>query len=126
MTEVSAVLFAKDARRVATFYYEVFGFKVHGSDKNHSVLECDSFEILIQQIPEDLAKDIVITNPPHRRESGAIRLDYPVRDIAQARRRAKQLGGRIDDEPPPWADGDPSYFLGFDPEGNVFCAKVCR
>jgi predicted enzyme related to lactoylglutathione lyase len=120
MTNVSAVLFAKDARRVATFYFEVFGFAVRASDEHHSRLDCGGFELMIHQIPEDLAKDITVSNPPERRESGSIRLDYPVNNLANARRRAKQLGGRIDDEPPAWADGDMSFFLGFDPEGNVF------
>jgi predicted enzyme related to lactoylglutathione lyase len=123
---VSAVLFAKDARRVATFYFEVFGFAVRSSDEFHSRLDCGGFELLVHQIPEDLAKDITVTNPPARRERGAIRLDYPVDNLANARRRAKQLGGRIDDDPPAWSEGDASFFLGFDPEGNVFGVSESR
>ena len=117
---VSAVLFAKDARRVGTFYFEVFGFAVRSSDEFHSRLDCGGFELLVHQIPEELARDVVVKSPPERRERGAIRLDYPVSNLANARRRAKQLGGRIDDDPPAWAEGDTSFFLGFDPEGNVF------
>jgi hypothetical protein len=43
---VSAVLFAKDARRVATFYFEVFGAKVLASDEHHSLLDCRGFQLL--------------------------------------------------------------------------------
>jgi predicted enzyme related to lactoylglutathione lyase len=123
---VSAVLFAKDARRVATFYHEVFGFAARAADEFHALLDCGGFSLMIQKIPEHMARDIVVSNPPERRESGSVRLDYPVKDVAGARRRAQQYGGRIDDEPPAWAAGDDSWFLGFDPEGNVFCVKVCR
>jgi predicted enzyme related to lactoylglutathione lyase len=121
---VSAVLFAKDARRVATFYFEVLGAKVLSADAHHSLLDCRGFHLLVQQIPEHLAKDCVVTDPPLRKEAGSIRLDYPVTNLADARRRSKQFGGQIDDEPPEWAGGDTSFFLGFDPEGNVFGVKT--
>src|SRR5262245_43256785 len=106
---VSAVLFAKDARRVATFYFEVFGARVLESGEQHSLLDCRGFQLLVHQIPEHLEKDVVVTTPPHRRETGSIRLDYPVTNLANARRRAKQLGGQIDDKPPPWAGDDESF-----------------
>jgi predicted enzyme related to lactoylglutathione lyase len=117
---VSAVLFAKDARRVATFYFEVFGATVLNSDEHHSLLEYQGFRLMVHQIPAHLAEAVVVTHPPHRRESASIRLDYPVNDILAARRRAKLFGGHIDDRPPAWAWADASFFLGFDPEGNVF------
>jgi predicted enzyme related to lactoylglutathione lyase len=121
---VSAVLFAMDARRVATFYFEVFGARVLTADEHHSLLDCRGFHLLVHRIPAHLAKDCVVTNPPRRKESGSIRLDYPVTNLADARRRSKQFGGQIDDEPPAWAGGDTSFFLGFDPEGNVFGVKT--
>ena len=57
---VSAVIFAKDLQRVASFYREVFGADVLRRDSEREVLSC-----------------------------------------------------------PPWATGDGSFFLGYDPEGNV-------
>jgi predicted enzyme related to lactoylglutathione lyase len=120
---VSAVLFAKDARKVAQFYVEVFGAVMRDSGEHHAMLDCQGFELMVQQIPAHLARDVNVTVPPQRRERGSVRLDYPVADIASARKRAKRLGGQIDELPPPWAGGDASWHLGYDPEGNVFCAK---
>lgn len=121
---VSAVLFAKDARRVAQFYVGVFGAVVRAEDEHHAALDVSEFRLIVHQIPPHLAREIEIGNPPLRRESGAIRLDYPVGDLVKARIVAKQLGGRIDDLPPPWAGGDSHFFLGFDSEGNVFGVAV--
>jgi hypothetical protein len=83
---VSAVLFAKDLRKVSTFY--------------------------------------VISDPPRRRENGAVRLDFIVDDISRSRSDARSLGGVIDDQPPSWAGGDIRFYLGHDPDGNVFGTTI--
>lgn len=118
-TAISAVLFAKDARRVARFYGGVFGAITLVEDEYHTALDVRGFRLVVHQIPAHFLKDIEIRHPPLRRELGAIRLDYPVDDLAQARNSARQLGGQIDDAPPEWAGSDSRFFLGFDPEGNV-------
>jgi len=117
---VSAVLFAKDARRVAQFYVDVFGATKLAEDDYHAALDVRGFRLVIHQIPAHLAQEVEIRHPPRRRESGAIRLNFPVDDVNRARNVAKQLAGQIDDAPPPWAGKDSRSFLGFDPEGNVF------
>src|SRR5690242_5443933 len=117
---VSAVLFAKDARRLARFYVSVFGATMLVEDEYHAALDVRGFRLIVHQIPPHFAKDVEILNPPLRRETGAIRLDYPVDDVVKARNAAKQLGGQIDHAPPAWADATSQFFLGFDPEGNVF------
>lgn len=117
---VSAVLFAKDARRVARFYVGVFGAAVLAEDEYHAALDLGGFRLIVHQIPPRYAKDVEVRNPPLHRETGSTRLDYPVDDIVKARNAARELGGQIDDAPPAWADADSQFFLGFDPEGNVF------
>jgi predicted enzyme related to lactoylglutathione lyase len=126
MSSVSAVLFARDARRLAQFYVAVFGAAVSTMDADHAALDLGAFRLVIHQIPGHLAKDIEIRVPPLRRESGAIRLDYPVEHVVDARSAAKHLGGQIDDAPPPWADTSSRFRLGFDPEGNVFGVSDVR
>jgi extradiol dioxygenase family protein len=121
---VSAVLFAKDARRLTQFYSGVFGGRVLTEDDHYASLDVRGFRLVVHQIPAHYAKDIEIGVPPLRRELGAIRLDYPVDDLVGARSIAKQLGGQIDELPPGWAGADRHFFLGFDPEGNVFGVKV--
>ena len=116
---VSAVLFAKDLSKVASFYREVFGARVLRRDAEHEVLLCLGFQLVIHQIPNAIAQSIVLATPPERRERTAIRLNFPVDDIGKSRTEARRLGGQIDDRPSFWAGDDGSIFLGYDPEGNV-------
>ena len=123
-SRVSALLFAKRLGIVAEFYQAVFGARISGSDAQHAVLEFGGFDLMIHQIPQHLAVAVAVTSPPERREQSAIRLDYPAADLTRARREAARLGGVIDELPPPWASTDIGFFLGHDPEGNVFGVKV--
>jgi len=115
---LSAVLFAKDARRVARFYVEVCSATIRAQDEEHVALDVQDTRLIIHRIPSHPGSSFA--DPPLRREAAAIRLDFVVADIVEARRRAGALGGQIDDTPPPWTDGQSGFFLGFDPEGNVF------
>lgn len=120
VTEVRAVLFAKDLEKTAAFYSGALGFERRSGDREHAVLGCGGFELVVHQMPKAIADTIAIKNPPERRTSGAVRLDYPVASVAEARRLARSLGGDVDDEPPPWAARDANFFFGHDPEGNQF------
>ena len=64
--------------------------------------------------------DTKVQQPPVRRTGSGARLDYPIESITDSRRLARSLGGDIDDTPPGWADPDTNFYLGNDPEGNVF------
>ena len=115
-----AILFVKDLERVAAFYAGALAMRRVSGDKDHAVLDCDGFELVVHQIPKPFADTIVITEPPVRRVWGAIRLDFPVPSIADSRKLARSLGGEIDDAPPAWADPNTNLFFGHDPEGNQF------
>ena len=119
MPGVDAVLFAKDLQRVAAFYTDALGMTCSVSDAEHWRLHCQGFELIVHQIPKAIADTVLIEQPPKRRVWGTIRLDYPVADIAESRKKARTLGGSIDDAPP-WGDASTKFFLGYDPEGNVF------
>jgi catechol-2,3-dioxygenase len=121
---VSAVLFARHLGRVAEFYVEVFSARVTHSDAEHVVLDFGGFELTVHQIPKQFIDATEADRPPERRERTAIRLNLPLNDLAHARREASRLGGVIDALPPPWAGADTSFFLGHDPEGNVFGAMT--
>jgi predicted enzyme related to lactoylglutathione lyase len=121
---VSALLFAKRLGVVAEFYQAVFGARISHSDASHAVLDFDGFNLMIHQLPAHLAVAVAVKSPPERREQTAIRLDYPVEDLARSRSEAARLGGVIDESPPPWAANDTKFFLGHDPEGNVFGVKM--
>jgi predicted enzyme related to lactoylglutathione lyase len=117
---VSAVLFAKDLKRVAAFYARALDMTCTRSDEQHVILNCRGFDLIVHQIPPRLADGIVIQQPPRRREDGAIRLSFPVPSITATRELARNLGGDVDDAPPAWAEPTANVFLGCDPEGNVF------
>ncbi len=119
-TRVSAVLFAKNLSSVAAFYTQALDMSVLASDDHHVRLACDGFELVVHQIPLHIAAGIVLERPPKRRTEAAIRLDFPVQNLAESRRKALELGGSIDDAPPPWAASTANYFFGYDPEGNQF------
>jgi catechol 2,3-dioxygenase-like lactoylglutathione lyase family enzyme len=119
-SSVRAVLFVKDLGTAAAFYIGALGLTRVSGDNDHAVLECDGFELVVHQIPKQIAETIVITQPPVRRVWGAIRLDFPVASIADTRSLARPLGGDVDDAPPPWADRKESFLFGYDPEGNQF------
>ncbi len=117
---IRAVLFAKDLERVAGFYAGALGMACSTQDEHHAVLQHGAFELVIHRIPDHTGSGVEIWQPPKRRENGVLRLDFPVTSIAASRALAKSLGGDIDDVPPIWAAPGTDFFLGFDPEGNVF------
>jgi predicted enzyme related to lactoylglutathione lyase len=119
-SNIRAVLFAKDLERMATFYSVALGMKRGTSDEHHVVLQRSDFELIVHQIPNHIAHGIEIADPPARREAGSLRLDYPVESIESSRSLAKSFGGGIDEVPPPWAERGTNFYLGYDPEGNVF------
>lgn len=123
-SEVSAVLFARDQGGVAAFYQALIGATIRRSDANFTALSCAGFELVIHQIPRHLLPAVEPGQAVQRRERSAVRLDFPVADLSHARREAHRLGGSVDERPPPWAGNEQRFFLGQDPEGNVFGVKV--
>jgi predicted enzyme related to lactoylglutathione lyase len=118
-SNVSAVLFAKDLKKVAEFYTQALGMTCGFSDEYHWALKGCGFDLIVHQIPMHMSSEIKIQQPPERRVWGAIRLDFPVESITGSRKIARSLGGDVDDTPPEWADSSANFFLGYDPEGNV-------
>jgi len=115
---VSAVLFVRDVRRVTRFYTAVFGAHVLAVDDRHAALDVRGFRLVIHETTPRLPPSEA--GLPERREQAAIRIDYRIEDLVDARIAAKQHGGQLDESPPPWAPPGTNFFLGFDPEGNVF------
>jgi len=123
---VSATLFVRDVKAVADFYRDTFSASALAEDESHVVLNCAGFELVVHQIPRSLLPGVSAGEPILRRERSAIRLTFPVRDLAQARRSAQARAGVIDTDPPAWAGTDRRFFLGQDPEGNVFGIRVLQ
>jgi predicted enzyme related to lactoylglutathione lyase len=124
MSGVNAVLFVKDLARMVAFYRDALALQLRASDEHHARFVIGSFDLIVHQVPKPIADGISAVSPPRRRADGTIRLDFPVPDIATARARAKQLGGAIDEQPPPWAGSAQDFFLAVDPEGNVLGVRA--
>lgn len=112
-----ALVFAKDADRLARFYEAGFGFAVVQSQPGWIVLDAGGVELGVHQIPPEYAASIEIGDPPRARRSGTTKLCFDVDDFAAAKARLEAAGAHFD-EPKPW-DGDVARD-GVDLEGNVF------
>jgi predicted enzyme related to lactoylglutathione lyase len=115
---VSAVLFVRDVRCVTRFYVAVLEANVLAVDDRHAALDVRGFRLVMHEITPALPP--LGEAPPTRRQEAAIRIDYRVEDVVSARSAASRHGGQIDELPPAWAPEATRFFLGHDPEGNVF------
>ena len=115
-----AVIYAKELKRVATFYEHVAGMRVCRDTIDHVMLESGAFQLVVLRIPPRIAKKISITTPPARRENTPIKPVFFVESIAQARRVAAQCGGILNDARREWDFDGVTVCDGCDPEGNVF------
>lgn len=116
----SCVVFAKDVAALARFYGAVADMAEVHADNDHTVLDQDSFQLVVHGIPPAIAQQIQITRPPQVREDTPIKLCLPVARIDEARRKAAQLGGQVDPESEEWQARGFRACDGHDPEGNVF------
>lgn len=114
---VTAFVFARDADRLARFYEAGFGFPVTHAEPGWIVMDAGGVEFAVHQIPEEIARDIVIGDPPRERSGGSTKLVFAVEDFAEAKARLEAAGARFRD-PNSW-DGDTARDF-VDPEGNIF------
>jgi predicted enzyme related to lactoylglutathione lyase len=126
MTELKpgAVLFAVDMVRVAAFYEGLLGMRRVEQVPTAIVLQAGGFELIVHAIPAQIATEIIIDDPPRRREESAHKLVFPVADLAVARERAAARGGLLDPAGTEWSWGGFRACDGHDPEGNCFQLRV--
>ncbi|MBI1424756.1 MAG: glyoxalase/bleomycin resistance/dioxygenase family protein [Gammaproteobacteria bacterium] len=111
-------VYAKDAERIARFYEAVAGMaRLHARDEL-IVLESPDIQLLVHRIPAEIARDIVITSPPAKREDTALKFFLTVPSLDEARTVANRLGGDVFDEN--WQIPGFNLCNAMDPEGNVF------
>ncbi len=118
--QAGAVLFTVNLQRLAHFYEEIAGMYIIKSASDHVVLEVGMFHLTVHQIPDQYAKNIVITVPPVVRETAAIKLSFRVDSISRSRQTAAELGGQVYGPEREWSDEETTTCNGYDPDGNVF------
>jgi len=90
---------------------------VDAVDGDYQVLESSSWTLALVQVPADLARSIVISDPPRRRHDTPIKLAFDVPSVASHRKVIAQCGGRTDDTD--WDFRGLRHCDFVDPEGNV-------
>jgi catechol 2,3-dioxygenase-like lactoylglutathione lyase family enzyme len=115
----AAVVYVKDLDRVAAFYAGVVGLVLDARESDHAVLRTDAFRLILVRMPDALAREIELGDPPVRREDTPIKLVLPVSSLAGARGAAPALGGVVDPVSREWKFKGARVCDGYDPEGNV-------
>jgi predicted enzyme related to lactoylglutathione lyase len=111
-------IYANEAERVAQFYEAVARMtRLHAKDEL-IVLQSPDIQLLVHQIPAEIARDIVITSPPARREGTALKFFFTVPDLDETRLLARNLGGEVFSES--WQGPGFMVCNAMDIEGNVF------
>jgi predicted enzyme related to lactoylglutathione lyase len=116
---IAAVIYAKDLDRVSAFYESVAGLSIGAPEATYVVLTGDGFRLFVVALPHWLSRDIVISDPPARREDTPIKLVLPVASLAAARETAPTYGGVVDPADREWVFDGTRVCDGHDPEGNV-------
>jgi hypothetical protein len=101
------------------FYGNVSGWSVTSAD-GYSTLDATDFQLVIVEVPADIAATLTIGDPPARRVNSPIKLAIPVSSIADIRAAAPGRGAMVDPVDSEWYFGSTLVCDGHDPEGNVF------
>ena len=113
------VLFAKDLGAVAEFYEGLVTPMVVSAQRDHVILESDTFQLVVHAIPAEIAESIQIAAPPEPRTDAPIKPILAVVSLAEARAAAPALGGELRPPEAEWELGGSRVCDGVDPEGNV-------
>lgn len=111
-------VYAVDAERIARFYEIVGGMRRLHAREELIVLQSADIQLLVHQIPAEIAAGITIASPPARRENAALKFFFTVADLHAARSIAATLGGEVFNEN--WRGPGFVACNAMDPEGNVF------
>lgn len=111
------ILFVKDLERMTAYYRDVLGL-VPGPQASESWVPLDAggCRIVLQPISPQIAKDIVIADPPVPREGAAVKMTFHEDDVDAARRHLEGLGAVVR---PLRRFGEVVVFDAVDPEGNI-------
>ena len=116
---MDAVLYVVDLPRMVAFYRDGLGLTLSRGDDSGADLAVTGSTLHLLRVPAAVAAEIVIADPPVRREETPIKLVVPVDDLAGARRRIVEHGGVVDAPDREWTWADTIRVDAVDPEGNV-------
>jgi predicted enzyme related to lactoylglutathione lyase len=111
-------MYAKDPDRLASFYQSVLGMTADHRTEQMTVLGSPDLQLIVHAMPQHVASQVTIANPPQLRENAAIKFFYTVASLAAAQESAQSLGGLV--FPEQWQGRGFVVRNASDPEGNIF------
>ena len=117
----AAVVYAKDLDRMVAFYTALGLSLDETAHGEYAILIGGAeSELSIVQIPERIASQIRLSDPPQARESTPIKLVFFVPSIDATLAAASLLGGRVNEGSKRWQFRGHAVQDAVDPEGNVY------
>ena len=117
---LSGVVYVLHLDTMTAFYAALCELEVvERVDGDFVTLENATMSLSLVQAPSWIADEIVLSDPPERRESAALKLSFPVDSLARVREVATRYGGIVDDPGTEWEFRGMRVCHGQDPEGNV-------
>jgi catechol 2,3-dioxygenase-like lactoylglutathione lyase family enzyme len=113
------VIYVRELARSAHFYREVLGLVVVEDADTWQVLTGPGLELVIHQVPPEIAVDIHIERPPALREDTPLKPVFTVEDLAILRAAILATGGGLEEEDAVWTWRGYHIIDGWDPEGNI-------
>jgi hypothetical protein len=110
------IIFAKDMKRMTSFYRDALAlqFLPDRSNEQWSEFQAGGVLLALHAIPAEIARDIQISGTPTPRSGAAVKLVFEVADLEVARLHLIAHGA-VMSQARDWGACD-----GVDPEGNVF------
>ena len=118
-TQQGLVVFAKNKKRVSTFYQLTLDLTVEESATSHDLLRGHGYEVVVHAIPRKYATNIKIAKPPVVREETPFKPTFIVKDLNVVRAAASKTGGHLKPAEGSWRFRGCVVLDGWDPEGNV-------
>lgn len=116
---LGAVLYAIDLHRMTKFYSEVLALPITDVDDTHVRFAAPTFELVVLQMPPDIAASMPRAAPSARRSNTAIKLVFHVPNLADVRESAAKWSGAVNAADTEWHFHGNTVCDGSDPEGNV-------
>ncbi|MEP6781529.1 MAG: hypothetical protein ABJC26_16645 [Gemmatimonadaceae bacterium] len=123
-----AVLYAKNVTGLKHFYQSLLALNdesIHVAT-DHVAINTPTFQLVLVEVPADVAAYIVIENPPRTRSEVPVKLVFDVPSIADARVVSAHNGGEVLPEAREWNFDAFRVCDGRDPEGNVIQLRQQR
>ncbi len=114
------VIYAKDHRKVATFYETILGLTQRHCDDEYVKLEASGLQIVVLKLPVAQRDKVELKTPLERRSNTAMKPVFFVKDIETHRDKVIAKGGGLNPADRIWQFDQMNVCDGFDCEGNVF------